>query len=243
MSFFNMFNKKCESPAKDEQFKEAYILALVHRLRTPLNGVRWALDSIIGDPNTDESVKILHDSQDKIIDAINMVSEILKVAEINLKQGPFNLNKERVDLCEIVDGILKNLDFLIKEKEITLEYNDKCAPVFIFADRRILDIGLTNLFDNAFRYSPKGKVVVNISSKENTVKLLIKDNGIGIDKDDFKHIYEKFFRGKNAKIIDPNQSGVGLYATKKIIEIHGGTIFLDSDTEKGTSVEVNLPVD
>ena len=249
MSFTDIFkfkrNQKIEicSVEKKEQFKDAYILALVHRLRTPLNGARWAIDSVIGNENSDENKEILNKGYNKIIDAINAVDQILKIAEINSKEGQFNLKKEKIDLHVIVESILKNLDYLLKKKEITLEYNNKCDPLIITGDSEVLDIGLTNLFDNAFRYSPKGKVIVTVNKEGGMATLLIKDNGIGIDKEDFAHMFEKFYRGKNAKQIDPNENGIGLFATKKIIEMHQGQISIDSKINEGTTIEVKLPID
>lgn len=244
MPFLNIFkNKKNKSTVKDEQFKDTFILALVHRLRTPLNGARWALDSVINSKNKEIDKETLNEGYNKIISSINMVSDILKVAEINTKEGSFNLNKESVNLCVIVGDILKNLDFLIKKKEITLEYSEKCNPLYIYGDKEVLYIGLINLFDNAFRYSPHGKVLVTLSKDGNLAKLSIKDNGIGIDKEDLGHMFEKFYRGKNAMLVDPNESGIGLYATKKIIEIHNGHISINSEINKGTEVEVTLPID
>lgn len=240
MSFSDIFKTQDE---KDAQFNEAFILALVHRLRTPLNGARWALDTFMSSGDSDASRKTLHQCYDKIINAINMVNEILKISEINSKDGTVELDKSKINLCEIVDSILDNLDYLLKKKEVTLEYDRMQEPIYILGDAKVLDIALTNLFDNAIRYSPKGKVRISISGVNGIAKLIIKDNGIGIDKDDMRHIFGKFFRGKNAKIIDPNQSGIGLYATKKIIEIHGGKISLHSDINSGTIVEVNLPID
>lgn len=240
MSFPDLFKTQEE---KDAQFNEAFILALVHRLRIPLNGARWALDSFMTSPDSDASRKILHQGYDKIIGAINMVNEILKVSEINEKDGVVELNMSKVDLDEIVDSILDNLDYLVQKKEIKLIYNRPKEPIYVLADTAVLDIGLMNLFDNALRYSPKGRVEVSVFRDKDNAKLIIKDSGIGIDNDDQKHLFEKFFRGKNARIIDPNQSGVGLYATKKIVEIHGGELLFNSELNKGTMVEVRLPVD
>lgn len=240
MSFFDLSKTQEE---KDSQFNEDFILALVHRLRTPLNGARWALDSFMSSGDSDASRKILNEGHKKIVDAINMVNQILKISEINSKEGVIELHKTKIDLCEIVDAILADLGYLINKKEISLEYDHNQEPAYILGDIDVLNIGLTNLFDNAFRYSPRGKVKVNIKKEDNIVKLVISDNGIGIDREDRKHIFEKFFRGKNARIIDPNQSGIGLYATKKIVEIHGGKISLDSGLGEGTTIEVDLPID
>lgn len=228
---------------KEEQFKDTFILALVHRLRTPLNGARWALDMVIKGDMKDEDKAILNEGYNKIISAINTVNEILKVAEINSDSGDLYLKKEKINLCVIVEDILKNLEFLKDKKEINLIYDKKCDPLTILGDKEILDIGLTNLFDNAYRYSPKGTVTVNVDKDGDMAKLTIKDTGIGIDEEDMKHMFEKFYRGKNAKKIDPNESGVGLYSTKKIVEMHGGNITISSEVNKGTTMEVRIPID
>jgi signal transduction histidine kinase len=107
----------------------------------------------------------------------------------------------------------------------------------------MLDIGLSNLFDNALRYSPKGKVSISIEKNEQETKLTIKDNGIGISNEDMKHLFEKFYRGKNALELDPDESGIGLYTTKRIIEMHKGTINIQSELNKGTTVVVTFPLD
>lgn len=240
MSLSDLFKTQ---EGKDVEFNEAFILALVHRLRTPLNGARWALDYFMNSRDSDTSRKILHQGHDEIVNAINMVGEILKISEINSKDGTVDLNRIKIDLRDVVDRILEELGYLINKKEIKLEYNRPNEPIYVSGDAEVLNIGLTNLFDNAFRYSPRGVVKISVERDGDIAKLIIKDNGIGIDKNDLKHIFQKFYRGKNAKIIDPNQSGIGLYTTKKIIEVHGGEISLKSVLNQGTEMDVSLPID
>jgi signal transduction histidine kinase len=107
----------------------------------------------------------------------------------------------------------------------------------------MLDIALTNLFDNAFRYSPNGTVSVLVSKEDTMIKLVIKDSGIGISEEDMPKLFEKFFRGKNAKELDPDESGIGLFTTKRIIEMHKGDIKMESELAKGTTVTVTFPLD
>jgi len=246
MSFWDFLKSKSDKKrlvVEKEQFRDTFILALVHKLRTPLNGARWALDSVINRQETGENKEIINEGYNKIISAINTVNEILKIAEINSEDGVFELKKEKLNLCVIISDILKNLDFLVKKNDVTLEYDYKCDPITVYGDKEVLEIGLTNLFDNAIRYSPKGKVIVTVNKENDVTRLVLKDNGIGINKEDFGHLFEKFFRGKNAKQTDSNESGIGLYITKKIIEMHQGKILIDSKENEGTTVEVSLPVD
>lgn len=246
MPLFDIFkskNTKKELSRNEEKFTDTFILALVHRLRTPLNGARWALDSVIKTEGKEDNKKILNGGYDKIIDAINIVNKILKISEININED-LDLRKEKVNLCNIIDDILKNLGYLAEKNKITLEYDNRCDPVTILGDKEVLDIGLTNLIDNAFKYSPKGRVSVLLSREGSMAKLVIKDSGIGINREDIKHLFEKFYRGKNAQMVDPNETGgIGLFFTKKIIEMHGGNMSIDSEENVGTTVEVRLPID
>jgi signal transduction histidine kinase len=217
--------------------KETFITSISHQLRTPLNGAKWAIQAAMeSDPNS----KFLKDGYEKINQSINTVGEILKSTELDVSKEFFQLKKEKINLCEMVDSILESLNFLIKGKNISLDYN-KCLDFNILGDRKTLELGLSNVFDNAFRYSPNGKVYVSMEKMGKNIKLRVNDNGIGIDSADMEYMFQKFFRGKNAIKVDPNESGIGLYATKKIIEMHSGEIKLESKIGKGTKVEISLP--
>jgi len=226
---------------KDDQFKENLTMALAHKLRTPLNGARWTIETAMANEKGEQK-ELLREGYNKIIESINIVSQILKSTSYESYEKFLEGAKEKINLCLVVDKIIKNLKFLIHEKNINLDYN-KCDSATIYGDEKMLDIGLTNLFDNAFRYSPNGKVSVTFTKSSQSVKLTIKDNGIGISKEDMEHLYGKFFRGKNAKDLDPDESGVGLFTTKRIIEMHKGNIKIDSELNKGTTVEVTFPLD
>ncbi len=246
MNFFSIFGQNGNSSrarkTDSSPFKETYILALVHKLRTPLSGARWGLDMALKNKECKDR-DVLNESYNKIIEALNTIGEILKAAEMDSNERFANLRKEKINVCVIIEGILKDLDYLIKEKNINLQYDRECDPVTIFGDKKLLDLALTNIFDNAFRYSPNGTVTVTLSEEGNMAKLVLQDNGIGIERDDLKHMFEQFYRGKNAKELDQTQNGLGLFATRKIIEMHKGSIKIESELNKGTMVEVKLPVD
>lgn len=227
---------------KDEkEFKENFVIALAHKLRTPLNSARWVIETVLKDDTLKEK-ELLKQGYEKIIESINIVSDILKSSSIE-SADIYRGNKEKINFCDIIDEILKNLNFLISEKEISLDYK-KCDSAIIYADHKMLDIALTNIFDNAFRYSPKGNVSVSVEKIEHNVVLTVKDSGIGISPEDMSHLFERFRRGENAKELDPGENGTGLYTTKQIVELHGGTIKVDSEgVGKGTTITITFPLD
>lgn len=223
-----------------DKVKKIFLTAISHQLRTPLSGARWALDTAIRDENCTNK-QLLTEGLNKIKHSIDIVGEMVKSAEYDLGDGEIMLNKSNFILSDLIKNIIFNLDFLVQEKGISVKY-EEMSSFEINADEKMLGIVLTNIFDNAFRYSPKGKVFVSVRREGSFAKIIVIDTGIGIDSADMEYVFQKFFRGKNAVILDPNESGVGLYATKKIIEMHGGEIKLYSVLNKGTTVEITLPL-
>ncbi len=237
-----MTDSEKEQLQKEERdFKDNFVIALAHKLRTPLNSARWVIETVLRD-DTLKDKDLLKQGYEKIIESINIVSDILKSSSVE-SADIYRGNKEKINLCDIVDEILKNLNFLMSEKETKLDYH-KCDSAIVYADHKMLDIALTNIFDNAFRYSPKGEVKVSIEKEDGNVILKVKDSGIGISPEDMAHLFEKFRRGQNAKTLDPGENGTGLYTTKQIVELHKGTIKVESEgVGKGTTITITLPLD
>ena len=227
--------------------KQVFLSAMSHQLRTPLNGVRWAFESILNSPQNKGGEMLCADSSlvkegyERVLESIDIIGKILKTAELEIDRKNIELKKEKVNLKGVIDSILFNLDYLLRSKQITLikeNYND----LEIEGDAKMLDLALTNVLDNAFRYSPKGRVTINLFANNDQAILTVEDNGIGIDPSELEFIFQKFYRGKNAMVMDPDESGIGLYTTKKIIELHNGKIALSSVLGHGTKVSVALPL-
>jgi signal transduction histidine kinase len=180
----------------------------------------------------------------KAREAVVTVSDMLKTADYNIES--FSLNLENVNIQEFFKKIFDSLEHLIHLKHVKI--STSIPPTLeIVADNKLLRAAVVNVLDNAIRYSPNGTVTVTAArsataAAPSSVVITVVDSGIGISKEDTPYIFERFYRGKNAIAVDPNESGVGLYATKKIIERHGGTISFDSKEGAGTTVTINLPM-
>ena len=232
--------KKSVDLEETDYTKQIFLTAMSHQLHTSLAGAKWAIESFLKDKNF-SSLELLEESHDRIISAIEIVNQLLKTAELDINHENINLKKEKIDLKLLVDNIISGQSYLIKSKGIKLVY-EKYGSVMIKGDEKMLHLSLTNIIDNAIRYSPHGVVKLNLFESDAEAILTVEDNGVGIDAKDLEFItYQKFYRGKNAMNIDPNESGVGLYVTKKILEIHGGKIAIFSTLGKGTKVSVILP--
>ncbi len=225
-----------------DKVKNDFLAVAEHQLRTPLSGAHWAIDTILREGNLNEANATLGKQiQEKIELSIGIINEMLKTVETT-GQNLF-INKQSVNLVAIVKRAISDLEFLRRQNEIILDFPETSA-IMMSGDGKMLGSAITNIIDNAFRYSPKKKVSIRIKKDQEgkNVVLVVADNGIGITKDDMPYIFQRFYRGTNAVSIDPNESGIGLYTTKKVIDLHNGTITLESYENEGTKVTVTLPL-
>lgn len=232
------FRQKFVELAEINKVKESFLGTMSHQLRSPLTGARWALSEALEAKTGEINKEALKDSYNKIVDAIRILGEILESADTETQKMFLNMKKEPVDLVEVIEDIYHNLAREIANKEVTVVFN-KPDSLIITGDKKMLDLGLTNVIDNAIRYSPKGRVIISLMREETgEAKLVVEDTGLGIDPADLEYVFQKFFRGKNALRLDPNESGIGLYTTKRIVELHDGQIKVFSTLGKGTMIEI-----
>ena len=235
----NFFKKKGkEEDLRMCSFDRTLIMALIHRLRTPLNGARWLLESNLS-KEKDVNIQELKESYNKIIESINITEEVLNLFKDSKK---LDFKKERFDLCLLIDNVLKNLKYLVQEKNNIVEYN-RCTESTAFADMETVELAIINVVDNALRYSPNGKVIISVDKIDKDLRLIVKDTGVGISPERLKNIFDGFIKGENTIEMKPGKSGIGLYTTRKILEINGGSIKIDSTLNQGTTVTILLPIE
>ncbi|MEK7088374.1 MAG: HAMP domain-containing sensor histidine kinase [Patescibacteria group bacterium] len=221
--------------------KNDFLTVAEHQLRTPLTAAKWALGNLLEEKNLSENNKMpLREISGKIVQSLAIVNEMLQTAETGA--GGLKLERQKTDLGILITGLISELQFLIRKNSTQVRFHELSGLV-IDGDQKLLRIALANIIDNAVRYSPNETVNIDLRRVEDKIIITIKDTGIGIAPADLPYIFERFYRGKNAITLDPNESGVGLYISKKIIELHNGEVKLESSVGQGTSVSVALPVE
>ena len=176
----------------------------------------------------------------RIEEAIGIVNEMLKTAELGA-QG-LKLKLEKIDFVALVKSVVQELGHLSISSGVPVQFQTTTDHLMVSADRKLLLPALMNIVDNAIRYSPKGKVFVSVSRDQSgDAVLTVTDSGIGIPEAAQQYVFQRLYRAPNAIAVDPNESGVGLYSTKKIVELHNGKITFMSSIGKGTTFTVTLP--
>ena len=226
-----MLKEESEISKKDKENLKVSVEDISHQLKTPLTSITIMLDNLKENPNMDENTKqkfIFEIS--KQIDWINwLVISMLKLSKLDANVVQFY--DEKINLNKFITEIVKNLEIPIEIKNQNIIMNGDNEAAFV-GDYKWQQEAVTNIIKNCIEHN-KENGTINIKYEENNLftKISIKDEGIGIEKEDLKHIFERFYKGKNST---ENSVGIGLSLSKNIIEKNNGIIFCKSEIGKGT---------
>ena len=226
-----MLKEESEISKKDKENLKVSVEDISHQLKTPLTSITIMLDNLKENPNMDENTKqkfIFEIS--KQIDWINwLVISMLKLSKLDANVVQFY--DEKINLNKFITEIVKNLEIPIEIKNQNIIINGDNEAAFV-GDYKWQQEAVTNIIKNCIEHN-KENGTINIKYEENNLftKISIKDEGIGIEKEDLKHIFERFYKGKNST---ENSVGIGLSLSKNIIEKNNGIILCKSEVGKGT---------
>ena len=212
-----------------------------HELRTPLTAMKADTEATLMRGSDDVVLlrRTLNDNLEDIKKLYKLTDHLVEVSRYDSKTV---ISKQNVDLKVIIEDVLKQLNRQIKDKKLIVKVESD--PIQIYGDARGLHQLITIVLDNAVKYvKPKGKLSLILTQKNKQLVLIIKDNGIGIPASDLPHIFERFYRSKNVGISKRKTKGygLGLPLAKEIVELHNGSIEVQSSELKGTTVTVVLP--
>jgi len=223
--------------------KSEFLANMSHELRTPLNSIIGFSDLLlIGSSGklNDKQTRYARNISNSGKDLLNIINDILDLSKI--EAGKMTLNYEEVSLRQNVDEIVKTLTPLASKKDQSLE-TSHIGDVVIQADKGKLKQILLNLIGNAIKFTPSGGSI-NISSylKDEMANIQIKDTGIGISPEDQKKLFEPFKQLDSHLSREHTGTGLGLSLVKKLVELHNGTVSVESEVEKGSTFTVSLPI-
>ncbi|MDI6715988.1 MAG: ATP-binding protein [Actinomycetota bacterium] len=226
-----------------ERLRKDFIVNVSHELKTPLTGLKLLSDTLLRSIDTDpKSSKIFIKRLDKELSTlINMVRELIDLSKLESPQQ--TIEKEFVDLGEVVSEVGSSFTQLAAGKGLSLTVNIPESIPKILGDRDQLLTLTRNLVDNAIRYTPAGgKVDVKLEENNNSINLVVKDNGIGIAKREIPRIFERFYRVDKARSRETGGTGLGLSIVKHIAENHRATISVDSALGMGSTFTISFPI-
>lgn len=225
-----------------EKLKDDLINTVSHELRTPLSITKEAISLILekvpGEIN-DQQTEILGIARNNIERLARIINGLLDVSKI--EAGKVELKKEQVNLPNLLKMIALAFEAKTREKGLDLRLNLPEKAILAYGDEDKLNQILTNLVDNAFKFTPQGFIEISTEEKEKTIICRVRDSGIGIVKEDLPKIFDKFTQFGRKDGPGEKGTGLGLSIVKGLVELHQGEIHIDSEVGRGTTVTFSLP--
>jgi len=223
--------------------KDEFISLASHQLRTPATGVKQYLGMILegmAGEVSDTQRKYMEKAYESNERQLTIVSDLLKVAQVDA--GKVNLKQEPTDITELLNDIIKEQESVFTMRKQEVEFSEPKFKATAFIDSDKIRMALENIINNASKYSDQGKrITISVEDKANSIAVIIKDNGVGIAAKDMDKLFEKFNRIHNHLSNQVGGTGLGLYWAKRIIDLHGGVIEVESALEKGSTFRISLP--
>ena len=230
-----LLKETAEISEKEKENLSTAIADISHQLKTPLTSIRIMLDNIQDNPDMEKAVRddFLADISKQIDWISSLVVSLLKIAKFDA--GTIKMENNEINAKNLIDNIVSNLAILMELKNIEIITNVDEKATFI-ADYKWQQEALTNILKNAIEHSKhNSRIYITVENTNLFLKIIIKDEGSGIDKEDLKHIFQRFYKTKNSS---ENSIGIGLPLAKAIIEQSNGYIKVETKYGEGTSFEV-----
>ncbi len=228
-----------------DKMKTEFISVVSHELRTPLTSIKGYTDLLLSgaaEGSPDLQTEFLGIIQGSTTRLSNLINDILDISR--LESGRIAIKQEPIDYRKIVADTLRLLRAAADEKQISMDAGLPESMPPVCGDAEKVGQVLTNLVSNAIKYTPPGgwiKVRLEVSA-QSTVTTCVQDSGIGIAPDDQKKLFQKFFRADNSSTREAGGTGLGLVIAKTTVELLGGTIWVESETNRGSRFYFTLPL-
>ena len=224
------------------QMREDFIANASHQLRTPITSLKGFLELLVKDLVPDPAVRtefIARAYEDTKRLGV-LVNDLLD--GFRCDSGFFQMTLEDTDLCGLLQSSLEAVKGLAQSKNILLNLALPQKSLMIKVDPHLLEQVLTNLLSNAIKFSEEDRsIILDAKLEEDHVTVRVVDEGPGISTEDQRRLFDKFFQGDTAAKRAGVGSGLGIYIAKKIVEAHGGQIYVESEIGKGTTFSFTIP--
>jgi PAS domain S-box-containing protein len=238
--------KKAKEKAEaSDKLKSEFLANMSHEIRTPMNGIMGFIKLLKREGAADDMwehyVDIIYQSSNQLLRIINDIVDYSKI-----QAGHYEIDQDEIFL----DKFIMNIRDMFNEEKVTYGKNNldiharttgKDTELSVFSDERKLKQILSNLMENALKFTNEGYIEIGCLPKESSVEFYVKDTGLGIAKDKHEIIFEKFRQADGTSTRNYGGTGLGLAITKKLAELLGGEIHVDSSPGEGSTFSISFP--
>lgn len=232
---------------KLDDSRREFVANVSHELRTPLTTIKSYTETLLDGFSNEEQTESMEQHFLRVIDSetdrmTRIVKDLLTLSRLD--HGKDVISHNKIDVRSMLEGIVEKLGLDAKAHGHSLKFSATTALPVYYGDRDRLEQVVINIVSNAIKYTPDGGHIEVFSGQiYNELYIKVRDNGIGIPKDDLGRIFERFYRVDKARTRKAGGTGLGLAIAKEIVEAHGGKIVINSNPGKGSEVVITLPLD
>lgn len=234
------FNRMLSRIEAAFNMQKTFVSNASHEMRTPLTAITGQIEVLLSKPRTEQEYEeTLRGVLLEVNELSDLINNLLGLTQTNLDEKGLELSAIRLD--ELILDLRAHIDQQSLNKELIINFEslpEEEKDLLVMGNKSLLNSALLNIVENGFKFSDNKAVTLNFSAKDGKKRIEIKDKGIGISHEDQKQIFEPFFRADTARQFSGH--GIGLPLSEKIIRMHGGRIYIDSELDKGTNVIVEF---
>ncbi len=236
------FNEMSEALALNENIRKDFVANVSHELRTPMTSIGGFIDGILdGTIPEKDTKKYLDIVSNEIKRLTRLVTSMFELSK--LESGEKQLNLQEFNFTETLISILISKESDISNNKIQILGIEEAPPINITADKDLIHQVIYNLVDNAIKFNCKnGFIKFKLSSDDKNLSFKISNGGYIISKEDLPYVFDRFYKGDKARSIVKDSTGLGLHLVRTVLDIHGGSITVDSVRNEYTEFSVILPL-
>ena len=223
-----------------DQLKSRFFANISHEFRTPLTLILGQIDSVMSENiavKEKGKLQIANRNAKRLLGLINQLLDLSK-----LEAGSMALNAKQHNIVSFLKSLFYSFESLAESQKIKLKFQSDCENIPVLFDPDKMEKVFYNLISNAFKFvSSNGEIKVNLNINDDAVEIKIKDTGIGIPSDRLPHIFDRFYQVDSSASRKHEGTGIGLALTKELIELHKGTISVNSKEGEGSEFIILLP--
>lgn len=243
--------RNVDEQRKQDRQRADFISTASHEMRTPVAAIEGYLALALNDKVTqiDEKARSYLEKAHASTNHLGQLFQDL-LTSAKAEDGRLTSHPVNIELSEFVEKLVEDLKFSAEKKGLSLEMlkggsggglTTVSPLLYAHADPDRLREVITNIFDNAVKYTESGKITIGVTGDKNVVQISIADTGPGIPKADIPHLFQKFYRVDNSATRTIGGTGLGLFICRKIVELYNGKIWVESEEGKGSTFYINLP--
>lgn len=227
-----------------EEKRTEFVSNASHELKTPLSSIKLICDSLLEAQQDDPQMikEFLSDMNNEVDRLTRIINDLLDLTRMDATHGDMRDLFVTASLKDIVSGVISSLRKISEKREVSISFETN-NDVFMLMDEDKVWEAIYNVVDNAIKYSsPGGNVLIYLEKDNSEAIITIKDEGIGMDKDEVHNIFDRFYRIDKARSRDTGGTGLGLSIALSAVELHGGHIEVQSNEGQGSTFRIFLPI-